>query len=146
MPASKAFANFALACLLLLAAYVIATTLRSGHDDHFVWIYADWITNYAGGFVRRGLTGELIGAVHEAAGVSRYHINLASNLALYGSVGTCIAFKYWAAGTTRILFLFVPTSLAYVATTPAVVGRKDILLFLLAFTVALIATAETARR
>ena len=54
--------------LLLVAAYSIRTGAFQARTNH-AWMIGDWLINYSGGFVRRGLTGSLTMVLHRATGI-----------------------------------------------------------------------------
>ncbi len=103
------------------------------------------MTNYAAGFVRRGLSGTVIRFVSEISGVSSPQLFLLLNLALYGFIGFHIALAYGRAPASVILFLFLPTSLAFLIWDAAIIGRKDTLLIALAFMTSLLTRREERR-
>ena len=50
---------------LLVVAFIFQVSkFYSFYDEYSDWQYADWIINYQGGFIRRGLVGELLFKVH----------------------------------------------------------------------------------
>jgi hypothetical protein len=54
--------------LLFVAAYSIRTGLEQAQSKNS-WVIGDWLINYSGGFVRRGLTGEVALLLHRVVGV-----------------------------------------------------------------------------
>ena len=54
--------------LLFVAAYSIRTGLEQARSQDS-WVIGDWLINYSGGFVRRGLTGEVALLLHRVSGV-----------------------------------------------------------------------------
>ncbi len=74
----------ALALMVGLLFWATATQLHSalawGHES---WQLGDWLINYAGGFVRRGLTGTLVQLVSNATGLQANHVVIVASLACY---------------------------------------------------------------
>jgi hypothetical protein len=56
------------------------SSLSWGHQS---WQLTDWLINYAGGFVRRGLPGEVIMRLSAATGVAANHVAIGAALASY---------------------------------------------------------------
>ena len=61
----------------------IRTALSWGHESYQI---TDWLINYAGGFVRRGLPGTLLAFLSEATGIQANHLAIFISLALYLSL------------------------------------------------------------
>jgi len=99
------------------------------------WSHGDWLINYSGGFVRRGITGTVALWLNEALGFS---IPLFVAL-LQVSFGAVLFFGFaklvrrsdLTLGDTVILLF--PMGLIYSIVDPASVGRKEILIFAFAF-------------
>ena len=73
--------------LVIMAALLICATatqlfaaLSWGHES---WQLGDWLINYAGGFVRRGLTGTLVQLVSGATGLQPNYVVILASLACY---------------------------------------------------------------
>lgn len=66
--------------LILATAMQIRTALSWGHESYQI---TDWLINYAGGFVRRGLPGTIIGFLSEATGIHANHLAISASLAFY---------------------------------------------------------------
>jgi len=96
--------------------------------QHSDWAMADWLINYSGGFVRRGLTGEL------ALGLSRLHVSpfawvLLFQLGLYGvmlyavlRMTRGIMWDFWL-----LALVYSPATLAFPVHDPSFAFRKEIL-------------------
>ncbi|RTL72230.1 MAG: hypothetical protein EKK41_05620 [Hyphomicrobiales bacterium] len=97
------------------------------------------MTSYAAGFTRRGLSGTVINSVSTISRLSTPQLFLLINLALYAFIGLRIALTYGRAPASNILFLFFPTSLAFLIWDAAIIGRKDTLLIAFAFMTSLLA-------
>ena len=50
--------------LLILAFIFQILKFYSFYEEYSDWQYADWLINYQGGFIRRGLIGELLFQTH----------------------------------------------------------------------------------
>jgi hypothetical protein len=74
--------------LILLLIGAIGRQLLSapswGHDSYQI---TEWLINYAGGFVRRGLPGTVIGMVSGATGIQANHLVIITSLACYLVLG-----------------------------------------------------------
>mgnify|MGYP001206173035 CR=1 FL=1 len=50
---------------LLIVAFIFQISkFYTFYEDYSDWQYADWLINYQGGFVRRGLIGEILFKIH----------------------------------------------------------------------------------
>lgn len=61
--------TFLIPLLLLLPAMYLCTTLSFAQYDN-TWGISDYLINYEGGFVRRGLIGEILYLCHDLAGIN----------------------------------------------------------------------------
>ena len=72
-------------CLLIWSiGRQLLSTPAWGHDSYQM---TEWLINYAGGFVRRGLPGTLIGMVSGATGIQANHLVIIASLACYLVLG-----------------------------------------------------------
>jgi hypothetical protein len=87
-PAMSRRLSPALAILIFLLISSIGLQLLTapswGHDSYQM---TEWLINYAGGFVRRGLPGTLIGMVSGATGIQANHLVIITSLACYLVLG-----------------------------------------------------------
>ena len=93
------------------------------------WQFSDWLINYQGGFVRRGLLGQLLLVANQRFGLDPYVVVLVVTLGAY--VLLC-ALAVIAAKKGRIPYALVPMSFAL--GFPVFSNqwfRKDVLLVLL---------------
>ena len=114
------------------------------------WAMGDWLINYSGGFVRRGLTGQIALCLH-ALRVPPLWTILLLQWVLYAVVLLQVwhlvrhlRWNWW-----RAALFFSPATLAFVLLDPPFAYRKDILFFaLLALTLgrSLLPSAESDRR
>ncbi len=99
------------------------------------WAMGDWLINYSGGFVRRGLVGQCASLLRNLHVPPLWTVLLVQ-WALYAVVlsavwrlATSVCWNWWTAA-----FFFSPATLAFVLLDPPFAFRKEILLFaLLAF-------------
>lgn len=102
MPAKFPLALATMVCLLLCATgSQLWSSLSWGHESFQM---TEWLINYSGGFVRRGLAGTLLMFLSETTGLPANHIAIAF------SATTCLALVIWllrraAPSTPAILIL-----------------------------------------
>jgi hypothetical protein len=91
----------------------------------------DWLINYSGGFVRRGLTGELARVIWHLTSIKPQAIVFIFQLSIY-----CIFFLYAyrlvkpaLANPGFFLLVFSPLTFAFSVLDPFGAGRKEILYF-----------------
>jgi hypothetical protein len=92
----------------------------------------DWLINYEGGFVRRGLAGELLYLVHQALGFSSLTQDLlVLQTGLYVAVGVVVSILALRI-RNRLLPWVLLSPAAFLFSSYSVLGgfRKDLLLFL----------------
>ena len=74
----------ALVVMICLLLWAIGSQLWSavswGHDS---WQMSEWLINYAGGFVRRGLTGWMIGGIADVTGMRANHVAMVIGFVCY---------------------------------------------------------------
>ena len=106
----------------------------SFYDEFSDWQYADWLINYQGGFIRRGLIGEILFRVHQ---ITRIDLNFLVLLFIY-SVYLFISYflirsiKYINNSRINTLIFLSPGFFLYPMMNSAVVGQKDILVIFIA--------------
>ncbi len=124
-----------LVCLYAAAVWFGLQNLREQGSYNI----ADWLINYSGGFVRRGLPGQLALLLSRTAHVDPARIIFALQLvqffALYVAVWLLIRNLRWHVWTAALAFS--PATLGFVALVGGGAFRKE-LLFLLALTVLLL--------
>ena len=97
------------------------------------YILGDWLVNYNGGFVRRGLLGHFLFNFSKLFNVSIIHliyffssfVYISSIILLYKII------KDKLSNNVVLLFIFLPSTLLFNFFDPLTVGRKEILVFLL---------------
>lgn len=117
--------------LLFIALYSIgfnALMLRENNP----YILGDWLINYSGGFVRRGLTGALALIVHDMTGVPLAWVVFAMQVSIFLLFLACVYRLSkgirWSYLMTAVLLS--PATLTFTVMDPYASGlRKEILLF-----------------
>ena len=135
-PAARVLLYGALAVLLLAFCVVIVhsyQTVFSGRADSFS--VSEWLINYGGGFVRRGLGGALILQASQVAGVSPRTLLFAIMFVCYGVIFASTALMLWREPKVSYFDLLLAVS-PFVTLFPLihrVAGqRKEVLLLALA--------------
>ena len=108
----------------------------SFYSEYSAWQYVDWLINYQGGFVRRGLIGEFLFQIH-----SLLNLNLGliififvSFMYVWISFFLIKAVKYIHNSQLNTLIFLSPGFFLYPIMNSEVIGRKDILfLFVITF-------------
>jgi len=102
-------------------------------SERSVYEYTDWLTNYQGGFVRRGLFGEIFYNLHSISGVGLDHVVLLCVILMY-----FFLFYYLYKQIINIKLNFIntlvvlsPLSFTYLGFSKTLAGRKEVLFFLL---------------
>lgn len=127
-----------LGSLAVLYASILSVLYRKA-DQIDNWAFADWSTSYAGGFIRRGLSGEVLRLLSGLLGSQKVAF-VAINALLYAVLLGFLAMKYLNYGRDAMrALLFIPTSIFFLM-DPHLVGRKETLLFVLA--IAIVSTIE----
>ncbi len=121
--------------LIILTSLVFQVSkFYSFYTEYSAWQYVDWIINYQGGFVRRGLIGEFLFQIHN-------FINLDLDILVFIFVSLLyliISFfliktiKYLENSQLNTLIFLSPGFFLYPIMNSEVIGRKDILFFLVA--------------
>lgn len=121
------FAYFVLGLALSRAVPAYAATVPAGGDP---WMAGDWLINYGGGFVRRGLFGELFLAVApggEAGLWLLFGLQNACYLVVLAYVAQLLHVTRYAWST--IALVCAPAGLAFIGWDTAGGFRKEILVF-----------------
>lgn len=108
------------ACVIAIINQLIAS-LHWGHDS---WQITEWLINYAGGFVRRGLPGEVILLAAEHTKIQANYLVIFISFAIYFLVFTIIFSK--SRSLFSMAFLLSPVALGSAAYQDFIV-RKDAL-------------------
>ena len=102
------------------------------YQEYSAWQYADWIINYQGGFVRRGLIGEILFNVHKIFSIRLDLVTLLFVTSLFTSLSYFLikSLKYLENSKLDILIFLSPGFVIYPIMNSEVIGRKDILITL----------------
>jgi hypothetical protein len=95
------------------------------------WAIGEWLTNYSGGFIRRGLVGEVVLLLGQASGVKLAWIVLAIQVVVYGIFLWCV-YRLTEAlswGWMVAALLLSPATLGFIVLDPPNGFKKEILLF-----------------
>lgn len=114
---------------------ILILTINIYVDPHSYTVL-DWAISYAGGFVRRGLSGEIFYFLHQFSGVVFLHQIFITKLVLYAIFFLSVWGVLRNAGfpSAATLLIYSPFFLAFQVADYAAAGRKEIL-FLAAFAV-----------
>lgn len=72
--------------VLLLIPHVRGLTVWHWYTNKGIWAHTEWLISYDGGFVRRGITGEIIKFVHHIFEVHPIHFVIIVSLLIYVSI------------------------------------------------------------
>ena len=99
-------------------------------EDYSSWQYADWLINYQGGFVRRGLFGEIFFNIYKLFSIRLDLIVFLFVIFLYVVFSYYLikSLKYLEISKLNILIILSPGFFLYPIMNSEVIGRKDILL------------------
>lgn len=134
------FLFFLAAICVIRSSYFIQ--LVSPHYDYHSWEISEWLINYEGGFVRRGIVGQMLYVIEQ---VHVYDVRVAIRLiyALSSLVILFILYRVFKSeGWSPVL---LPTGLCLGYTLFSLWGRKDFLMLALAFAVYLCYRAAVIR-
>ena len=118
---------------------IILTTLifqvskfYSFYTEYSAWQYVDWLINYQGGFVRRGLIGEFLFQIHKMINIDLDILifSFVSFLYLMVSFFLIKTIKYLENSQLNTLIFLSPGFFLYPIMNSEVIGRKDILFLL----------------
>ena len=101
--------------------------------EYSPWQYVDWVINYQGGFVRRGLVGELLYKIHQFSSVGLDIIILIFVTFVISSVSFLLikSIDYIYNSYIDIFIFLSPGFFLYQIMNSEIIGRKDILLTLI---------------
>ena len=123
--------------LVILTSLIFQVSkFHSFYIEYSAWQYVDWLINYQGGFVRRGLIGEFLFQIHN---IINFDLDIliftfVSFLYLMVSFFLIKIIKYLENSQLNTLIFLSPGFFLYQIMNSEVIGRKDILfLLVLAF-------------
>lgn len=95
------------------------------------YILGDWLINYSGGFIRRGLLGHFFYIISKSFNISIIHIIFIFSTTIYIS---SLYFFYQIVknklnNNLILIFLFLPSTFLFNFFDPLTVGRKEVLIF-----------------
>lgn len=119
--------------LIWISFIFLSLSFYSWVDEYSSWQYGDWLINYQGGFVRRGLIGELFYSLHSLTKIPLDLIILASVIFFFFNFSLILVKTTKLIGDTKIdLLIFLsPGFFLYPVMNSEIIGRKDIMLVLL---------------
>jgi hypothetical protein len=129
-----------LAAYLLGIAVITASYAYFGARAHHPWILGEWLINYRGGLIRRGLAGELLLQASRLLHLPLWPLAGAVVFCIYAAFYGCV-FRLtrdvrWNA--PLILAFASPATLAFSVLDPPSALRKEVLLFLAVAAVSLL--------
>jgi hypothetical protein len=100
--------------------------LQRGGDS---WKTGDWLINYSGGYVRRGLLGEIILCAHDLTGFGILKIVFIVQMIFFSYFAYSYGKSYWLSSQNLIFLslIFSPAILFFYILDPAASFRKEII-------------------
>jgi hypothetical protein len=97
----------------------------------YSWCIGDWLINYQGGIVRRGLTGELFFSLSKITGINQITLIILFQIFLYGIFlfNSCRLATNSSFSVLNIALFLSPAFILFPILNPAGSFRKEILLF-----------------
>ena len=95
------------------------------------WITGDWLINYDGGLLRRGLSGEIILLLSNLKFINIYYLIIFIQSSLF-FIFLFFLWKLISKKEVSLIFLFLifsPVTIAFSFYDPLVVGRKEVIFF-----------------
>ncbi len=124
----RAFLTAYIAVAALITLSFALLNARVAHP----WIIGEWLINYTGGFLRRGLLGALLLAAHYLTHLSLVGLTAALQVSLYAafyaSLLPLLRGVRWS--LPLLALLLSPATLAFTVLDPPTSVRKEIFLFL----------------
>ena len=124
--------------LFLIVFCLIFITIKfySYYIEYSEWQYSDWLINYQGGLIRRGLIGEILFKFHQLTLIPLDILIFIFVIFLYFFIYLCLikSLKHIEKSKINILIFLSPAFFIYPVMNSEIIGRKDILfLFFLSF-------------
>ena len=119
--------------LVILTSLIFQVSkFYSFYTEYSAWQYVDWLINYQGGFVRRGLIGEFLFQIHNMINIDLDILifSFVSFLYLMVSFFLIKTIKYLENSQLNTLIFLSPGFFLYPIMNSEVIGRKDILFLL----------------
>jgi hypothetical protein len=92
--------------LLITIVYLLVVAVLQGQTKEG-WNITEWLINYQGGFVRRGLPGEMLYQISHHFGITPYYIIVFVCLLLYVSLTIFFCVSYKKKGYSSRLFPYL---------------------------------------
>ena len=129
--------------LILAAAAFTAVHGYALTHDWEQWTVGEWLINYSGGFVRRGLTGEVLLAISGRTGAPANVLVFATFVTLIGvfSVRFASLLRHKRITFWYLFLCLSPACLLFTLYNPEAIGRQELVVY-----VAFIAWADAYRR
>ena len=132
--------NYLIPVFLFIALHTVLSIFHS--SIAFDWTFQDWLINYEGGFVRRGLSGEFITAIsnffyyekkqfYHGVQIHFVYFYVISVFCIFYYLLIYFFFKREELNLEKLFIIFSPLSLPFIIYNPGAAGRKEILLFIL---------------
>ena len=119
--------------LVILTSLIFQVSkFYSFYTEYSAWQYVDWLINYQGGFVRRGLIGEFLFQIHKMINIDLDILifSFVSFLYLMVSFFLIKTIKFLENSQLNTLIFLSPGFFLYPIMNSEVIGRKDILFLL----------------
>jgi hypothetical protein len=126
------FKNFFIGLLVVAFIFQISK-FYTFYKEYSDWQYADWLINYQGGFIRRGLIGELLFKIHNILSVNLDILVYSFVILLYSFLLILLirSIKYLDTSKIDALIFLSPGFFLYPIMNSEIIGRKEILLFVI---------------
>ena len=123
--------------LIIISCFIFQVSkFYDFYSEYSAWQYVDWIINYQGGFVRRGLSGEILFKIHTLTNIKLDFLIFLFVTLIYFFVLIFLIklVKYVEYSQLNTLIFLSPGFFLYPVMNSEVIGRKDILfLFIISF-------------
>ena len=118
--------------IILSACIFQIIKFYSFYSEYSSWQYVEWLINYQGGFVRRGLPGEFLYKIHQFLGIKLDLLILVTVCTIYFYISFFLykSVKYIKSSYINILIFLSPGFFLYPIMNSEIIGRKDILFVL----------------
>ena len=121
--------------IIFLALFLVFALLKINElldsFKHNGWVTGDWLINYAPGFIRRGLAGEVLIRFCDLLNLDLIKTLTSTKKLIYASIFTCfviIAYRR-SIGIIELILFMAPWGVMLNLNSPEAVGRKEITLF-----------------
>ena len=125
--------NLTISSLIILSLFIIINNFYRFFQNNSAYEFDNWLINYQGGFVRRGLTGEFFFQIHELLNIHLGWLVFISVSVIYFSY-YFIFFKLMSKIKINNIFIFAifsPLAFYFPVLNSKGTGQKEILFFVL---------------